>query len=75
MDIDWDQPALLTCTPMLNVPYTAMPDFSGSLRECVIRASDWPTDSHPAIWLDTPLAPGGRSVLDSGEIYRLRRQL
>jgi len=73
--IDWDQPAKLTCTQMLNVPWTAMPDFDGTLRSCVLRAAEWPHNSYPTIWLDKPLVAGGKSVIDTSEIGKLRQQL
>lgn len=73
LEIDWDQPAKLTCTPMINVPWTSMPDFDGTLRSCIQRAAEWPHNSYPSIWLERPLHPGGKSVIDTGEIGRLRQ--
>lgn len=75
MAIDWDQPAKLTCTPMLNVAWTSMPDFTGTLRSCVQRAGEWPHNSYPTIWLDKPLHPSGKTVIDTSEIGKLRREL
>jgi hypothetical protein len=73
--IDWEQTAKLTCTPMLNVPWTSMPDFTGTLRACVLLAGEWPHNSYPTIWLDAPLTPGGKDVIDTSEIGKLRQQL
>ena len=64
-----------TCTPMLNVPWTSMPDFVGTLRSCLEKASEWPHNAYPTIWLDAPLAPGGKSIIDTGDIGKLRIKL
>ncbi|HET7085381.1 MAG TPA: hypothetical protein VFI23_11465 [Rhizomicrobium sp.] len=75
MTIDWEQPAKLTCTQMLNISWTAMPDFDGTLRACLERAAEWPANSYPTIWLVRPIIPGGKSVIDTGEIPALRRRM